>query len=109
MFPLAAGAEIIGPRFSQTFWYSRLEPSFDLHNSDQTAPVQTGSPDNMTYFDSFFLHVRNPDPFQVRVFIFLGPTSVDYDVYGKHAVPCDNQYLSSNSRNSSSRVFRGLN
>lgn len=37
-FPLAAEAEIIGPRFSRGFWYSALEPS-------QTAPAQTPSPD----------------------------------------------------------------
>lgn len=110
MFPLAAGAEIIGPRFSQTFWYSHLEPSFDLHSSDQTAPVQTGSPDNVTYFDSFFCMWGIQTHFRLGFFFFFsGPTSVDYDVYGKPAVPCDNQYLSSNSRNSSSRVVRGLN
>lgn len=65
MFPLAAGAEIIGPRFSQSFWYSHLEPSFDLHNSDQTAPVQAESPDNVTDVDSFFFSAC--DSFQVRL------------------------------------------
>lgn len=70
MFPLAAGAEIIGPRFSQTFWYSHLEPSFDLHSSDQTAPVQTGSPDNVTYFDSFFCMWGIQTHFRLGFFFF---------------------------------------
>lgn len=66
MFPLAAGAEIIGPRFSQSFRYSHLEPSFDLHNPDQTAPVQAESPDYVTDVDSLFCFFAC-DSFQVRL------------------------------------------
>ncbi len=94
-FPLTAEAEIIGPRFSQSFWHSHLEPSFDLHDSShQTACVWAASTDSVTYF------VRTLASFQVRWFFSLDSTSVDDDVYGKHVVSCDNPFLSSGSSNS---------
>lgn len=92
-FPLAAGAEIIGPRFRRGFWYSHLEPSFDLHNSHQTAPVQVGSSDNVTYFDRFSACEQSwPISCQMMFFFFLrDPANVDYGMlYGKHMVSCDN-------------------
>lgn len=86
MFPLAAGAEIIGPRFSQSFWYSHLEPSF-ARDAILTR-LRLCRRSRLTTWQMltvFFLHVTH---FRLD----SSPSSVDYDVYGKNVVSCDEQY-----------------
>lgn len=68
------------------FWYSHPEPSFDLHNfSCQTAPVQTQSSEQMTYFDSFSA-CEDSRPISGQLMFSRSCTRGTNDVYTKHVM-----------------------